>query len=289
MPTTKAALTLAESALFAALVDDAAVFPPGNLPVADAVPAHRTLRTGAWRHHVGPLVIGPDHLGAAVAIAESLTPSGQTLEVVLAARPGVSTRTVRAAAEQAQRSSALQLVGIDLGWTPDWSSLRDLGARLSIEVPRGDQQKTAIADIATTVRGDDWGQAKYRTGATPQWEWPDETDLATFIRTAIDHDLGFKMTGGLHHAARGTDDDGSPHHGVLNVLSAVRHGLNGEEVDELATRLSTRDVVALADDILRMSAADASIVRAFFTSFGCCAALEPIGEIAHLGLVQPTP
>jgi hypothetical protein len=35
-----------------------------------------------------------------------------------------------------------------------------------------------------------------------------------------------------------------------------------------------------------MSAADASIVRAFFTAYGCCGVLDPIGELATLGLIK---
>ena len=105
------------------------------------------------------------------------------------------------------------------------------------------------------------------------------------MRNAIDHDLGFKLTGGLHHVVRGTHD-GQEQHGLLNVLAAVRWALNGEDVDELVPLLAERDPAVLVPQITRMSAADAAIVRAFFTAYGCCEVTDPIGELTTLGLVQ---
>jgi hypothetical protein len=42
---------------FTALLDDAAVFPPGNLPLAEAVNAHHGHRRSAYAELVGPLVL----------------------------------------------------------------------------------------------------------------------------------------------------------------------------------------------------------------------------------------
>jgi hypothetical protein len=143
----------------------------------------------------------------------------------------------------------------------------------------------AIADIAADASDSVALQAKFRTGATEAWTWPDEQELAAFIRASIDHDLGFKLTGGLHHAVRGTHGS-EEQHGLLNVVCAVRWALNGEEVDELVPLLAERDTATLVAQVVRMSAADASIVRAFFTAYGCCGVLDPIGELAALGLIE---
>src|SRR5262245_2569117 len=42
--------------LFRRLIDDAALFPPGNSPMAVAVPGHRAIRTGAHDSLVGPFL-----------------------------------------------------------------------------------------------------------------------------------------------------------------------------------------------------------------------------------------
>jgi hypothetical protein len=35
-----------------------------------------------------------------------------------------------------------------------------------------------------------------------------------------------------------------------------------------------------------MSAADAAIVRAFFTAYGCCGVTDPVTDLAALGLLE---
>ena len=42
--------------LFRHLIDDAALFPPGNAPMDAAVPAHLALRTGLLSDLVGPFL-----------------------------------------------------------------------------------------------------------------------------------------------------------------------------------------------------------------------------------------
>jgi hypothetical protein len=217
------------------------------------------------------------------------------LQVAVIGRPGVPHAEVVGAVTELRRAPAVEVAGVEVGWTADWRDawLADPvllgGAPLALEVPRGEQQAPAIADIARDASDSLPLQAKFRTGATPTWPWPDERELATFVRTAIDHDLGFKLTGGLHHAVRGThavDGAEEEQHGLLNVVCAVRWALNGEDVDELVPLLEDRDPATLVPQVERMSAADASIIRAFFTTFGCCGVLDPIRELSDLGLIE---
>jgi hypothetical protein len=271
---------LAEPALFASLVDDAAVFPPGNAPLPEAVRRHRLHRSSGYAACVGPLLVPAS---AAADLGPLL--DGQPLRVGVIGRPGTPGVDVAAAVQQLQATDGVEVAGVELGWTSDWRDT-DLGdLPRSLEVPRGEDQVTALADIATDAPDSAQLQAKFRTGATDTWAWPDEAELATFIRTAIDHDLGFKLTGGLHHVVRGTHD-GQEQHGLLNVLATVRWALNGEDVDELVPLLAERDPAVLVPQITRMSVADAAIVRAFFTAYGCCEVTDPIGELTTLGLVQ---
>jgi hypothetical protein len=270
----------AEPSLFASLVDDAAVFPPGSAPLPDAVRRHRVHRASGYAACVGPLLVPAAAAGDVVALLD-----GEPLRVGVIGRPGTAGSDVAAAVQVLRSSGAIEVAGVELGWTPDWRVTDFGGLPLSLEVPRGADQAAAIADIAADTSDAVALQAKFRTGATATWAWPDETELATFIRAAIDHDLGFKLTGGLHHVARGTHD-GQEQHGLLNVLATVRWALNGEDVDELVPLLAERDPAVLVPHITRMSAADAAIVRAFFTAYGCCEVTDPIGELTTLGLVQ---
>lgn len=269
----------AEPTLFTGLVDDAAVFPPGDAPLAEAVRLHHLHRHSGYAAIVGPLLVPAAAAGELLALVDE-----DQLRVVVVARPGTPVSEVTDALTLLGASPAVQVSAVELGWTPDWRDAR-LELPLTLEVPRGEAQAQALADIAADATDTVALQAKFRTGATATWAWPDEVELASFIRAAIDHDLGFKLTGGLHHAVRG-EYAGEPQHGLLNVLTAVRWALNGEDVDELVPLLSERDPATLVPQVMRMSAADAAIVRAFFTAYGCCAVTDPIGELRTLGLIQ---
>jgi hypothetical protein len=280
--TTPLAERPAEASLFASLVDDAAVFPPGNAPLGEAVRLHREHRASGYAPLVGPLLVPASAAEELVGLAAG----GEPLRVAVVARPGVGRADVAAAVGLLQDAPAVEVVGVEVGWTADWREApRWDGIPLTLEVPRGPEQAEAVADIAADASDAVPLQAKFRTGATSTWPWPDETELATFLRTAIDHDLGFKLTGGLHHAVRGTHD-GEEQHGLLNVVTAVRWALNGEDVDELVPLLAERDAAVLVPQVTRMSVADASIVRAFFTAYGCCEVTDPVRELSALGLVE---
>jgi hypothetical protein len=280
----------AERALFHALFDDAAVFPPGLTPLPQAVTDHVARQSSSCADLVGPLLL------PASAIEDFLhLERPQQVDVALIGRPGTDLTMVGDARSRLEEDPGVTLTGVEIGWSPDWHQALSWGAALSIEVPRGSEQNEALSDIQT--RADDPAalklvQAKLRTGSTPTSPVPTPTELATFIRACVDHDLGFKLTGGLHHAishtTSGHTNTGGEHQfGFLNVIAATRWALaHGAEVPEMESLLSGRDPVPILDIITRMSQADASVVRAFFTAYGCCGVMDPIGDLAALGLIK---
>jgi hypothetical protein len=181
----------------------------------------------------------------------------------------------------------VEVAGVEVGWSPGWELALDWQLPVSVEVPRGTQQAKALRDVAAHAGGREGVQAKFRTGATATTDVPAPHELAGFVRACIDADLGFKLTGGLHHAVTGTHD-GEQQFGFLNVLHAVRWALNGAEVDELEPLLAEQDPEPVLEAVSRMSIADASITRAFFTAYGCCGVMDPIGELSTLGLIEET-
>ena len=278
----------AEPSLFAALVDDAAVFPPGSSPLPEAVRLHRVHRESRYAGCVGPLLVPASAVGEVVPLLADEPFADEPFAVGVIGRPGTPAADVWEAVNILQ-GNGTTVAGAELGWAPDWRAVRPADLPLALEVPRGSEQDVVLDDLAKDASDSSDVRAKFRTGATPTWAWPDEVELASFIRGAIDRDLGFKLTGGLHHAVRSTraDDSLQPeHHGLLNVIVAVRWALNGEEVDELVPLLAERDAGTLASHVVRMSAADAAIVRAFFTAYGCCTVTDPIDELTQLGLIE---
>ena len=241
---------------------------------------HRLHRASGYAACVGPLLVPASAAADLVGLLDEVP-----LRVGVIGRPGIPAAQVADAVALLRQTPGVEVAGVELGWTPDWRSTDFDGIPRTLEVPRGERAGGGHGRHCRRCLGFRCLQAKFRTGATETWAWPDETELATFVRTAIDHDLGFKLTGGLHHVVRGTHD-GEEQHGLLNVLAAVRWALNGEEVDELVPILAERDPAVLVPQVVRMSAADAAIVRAFFTAYGCCEVTDPLGELTTLGLIQ---
>lgn len=271
-------------ALFTGLVDDAAVFPPGNAPLPVAVSRHRAHRRSSYAALVGPLLVPAADADALVAAAGQ--EPGDVLEVALVARPGVDPGVLVAAVGRLAHEPSVHVVGAELGWFAGWRDLAVDGLPLTLEVPRGADQDRALDDVAAAV--DEVGrpvQAKFRTGATPAWEWPDEAELAAFLHDCSGLGVPFKLTGGLHHVVRADHDDG-PEHGLLNVLLAVRAAVHDRTPGTIESVLAERDAHLLTDAVSELDEADVRRVRSLFTAYGCCEVTDPIGELRHLDLLD---
>src|SRR5438132_1068788 len=68
---------------------------------------------------------------------------------------------------------------------------------------------------------------KLRTGGLEARAFPASSTLAGWIDAALDRELPFKATAGLHRAVRHRADDGFDHHGFLNLLVATRLAFDG--------------------------------------------------------------
>ncbi len=281
--------------LLRALVDDAAVFPPGNAALADAVTGHAVHRSAPYAGCVGPLLVPAASVADLVRVldeqdAGAAVPTGAPLELVLVARPGADPATVTAAVDALGGDARVRVVGAELGWYDGWYEALAGLLPLAVETPRGPDADRAFAEVRTAHREGLPVVLKLRTGPTPTWPWPDEAELAAFLRLAAP-EVPFKLTGGLHHAVRGSYDvAGVPeeNHGVLNVLLATSAALDGAGPDEVTALLGLRDAVALADLVAAWPDSTAAAVRAAFTAYGCCTVTDPLGELTDLGLLpQP--
>lgn len=276
--------------LLRALVDDAAVFPPGNSPLAEAVSSHAGHLDAPYGACVGPLLV------PAAAAAELLThldagrwTHPEPLGVGVVARPGTDPDVLREALALLGADPRVRVAGAELGWTPQWRRLDLPGdLPLALEVPRGGaEQAEALADVRSSVAEGDAVVAKFRTGPTPTWAWPDEAELAAFLCAAAASPVPVKLTGGLHHAVRGSYEVGGAaeeNHGVLNVLVATAAALEHAAPATVAGLLAVPDADALADLVLAWTPDTVTRVRAAFTSYGCCTVTDPLGELAELGL-----
>jgi hypothetical protein len=262
----------ARSSLFYDLFDDAAMFPPQNAPASLALLTHLALKRGPYADYVGPLLVASDRW-------EELTQTEHDgpLEVV-----GIGD-----AAFGAVPLGNIAVVGVERVWDGSPVTAADVKTRLALE-PAGLDAVEDLLDTLGEARIDGAAViAKFRTGGVTAEAFPSEEDLAYCILAAYNAGVPFKLTAGLHHAARHTDDvTGFEHHGFLNVLVAVARCDRGAGETEVAETLGIRDAQALADEMRSWSADQGVAVRSTFTSFGCCGVDDPIQDLLDLGLID---
>ncbi len=267
--------------LLAGLVDDAALFPPGNAPMSEALAGHDGFRRSAFAPAVGPF------LAPASRVQELLDsmPPHQRLRLSLVM--DVSGDAAHAALRSAAGDQRVDLVGVEAALSRLGDDATAVGADLArlpgalghLEVPRDDVDG-GLDVVATTG----WHAAKYRTGGVTAEAFPTGTELAGFLAGCVERSQPFKLTAGLHHAVRTTTPEGFEQHGVLNVLVAVRAAQTGAADVEKA--LTERDGPVLAAEVLRWDDVEAAEVRAAFLSFGCCGVAEPLDELRALGVLD---
>jgi hypothetical protein len=271
------------------LCDDAAVFPPGSLPLDRALVAHLRHRSGAHSALVGPLVLAAKDLEALTALVGDLDPGSVDLALTV---PLVAVApTLRAVAAVPQvRLEALE-VALDAGTAPDDAvpALREAllagdpvpeDLAVYVEVPRHARRDGVLSALAGTEL-----LAKFRTGGVTADLYPDEDELAASVVAAVAAGVPFKATAGLHHAVRNTDPaTGFEQHGFLNLLAATGAALRRAPVAKVAEVLADRDGASVARRVGDLPVA----VRDAFRSFGTCSVAEPVVELADLGLLDPT-
>ncbi|MEU8242959.1 hypothetical protein AB0C07_32280 [Actinoplanes missouriensis] len=256
--------------LFARLFDDAAIFPPGDLPVPDAVKAYRERQLSPLEPLLGPFVCSLARLDELVAAAGPAAAPGRPLPVSLVV-PGPDTSAAPAA------STAIDVLAVE------GPELIGPGGTLTAyrEVGRGEITATRVAALR-----DAGLRLKIRTGGVRADAFPTEKDLAEAICRATAGGVPFKLTAGLHDPIRHRDPlTGFEHHGFLNVLVATAHAVQGGGVDEVAAALADQDGHRVAAAITTIDERLARDVRRQFVSFGTCSISEPVDGLLQLGLL----
>lgn len=282
--------TPASRALFAAWIDDAAVFPPGNAPVAQAWSDHLALRAGGYADLLGPLLIGASAAGELVDAACAAPPPEQLapVAVVPIARAGTPVEELLAAVQTLRGCPHLQVSAAEVAHDEAgaWRQVLDAGLQVAIEVPRaGAEMVAALDDLAGAAADGASVVAKLRTQATAEVPAPEARTLTEFLTAAADRGLPVKLTGGLHRAVA-RPGEAEPH-GALNLLLAAHHLDAGAGLTSLTATLEMADGPALASLAAGLTEQDAAAARAVLVSFGCCGVLDPIGDLVDLGLVEP--
>jgi hypothetical protein len=277
-------------ALYRHLVDDASMFPPGDLPLPEAVAAHHVHRRSPYADLVGTFVCTDDDLMKVAAEAARTGTAPLRVAVVISGGAGGIEPVIR----WGDRSKDVEVTAVEV-------RLRDEDdlSRNALRVVRACDdcldEETAYVEVgldgawerALDVVADAGYAAKLRTGGLDAALFPSAGQVASFITACLDREVAFKCTAGLHNAVRHTaEDTGFEHHGFLNILLATRASLDGATHDELVELLGQRDGEVLAARARELSDDQAASTRRWFTSFGSCSIDEPRADLTTLHLME---
>lgn len=275
--------------LFDSLVDDAAMFPPGNAAAERAVAEHLEHR-GSWYHSlIGPLVV-PD---TALAVVGRQVPEGETLAVSVVNTGGaggllaLARRSVPGLAVVAVESALRDLD--DLAGNAERvaaaATALDPSVAVFVELPYSPAWVSAVEAVeAAGLYG------KIRTGGVEPEQYPSPTQLAEQLSVLVEADLGFKATAGLHHAwpnvARNESGQPLSQHGFLNLMLALDAVIDGAGPTPAVEFLGWTERSRIAEAIASWDDARQQRVRRRLRSFGCCGVTDPVQDLVALDLLE---
>ncbi|MGJ6963495.1 hypothetical protein ACSDR0_16450 [Streptosporangium sp. G11] len=257
--------------LFRALVDDAGLFPPTGLPMAESLERHRNdlagndpVLTHRFLCPAGRLAELRDHLTFPIRLGLILdTPDVPPLEDVT-----VELVEVRQAPGETAGAVSERLAGRLPG-----------GARLFVEVSPGDR--------ASLPRDGTGPGLKFRCGGLTAGAFPSAADLGALIAHCAEHGVPFKATAGLHNAVRHFDPAlGVDRHGFLNLVLAVCAAVEGRDPVPVLKLTDVGELVRLAQAVPDDTASRA---RELLVSYGSCDTHTPIEDLVALGLITRRP
>ena len=226
---------------WAGLVDDAAIFPPGDAPLHEATAAYaaRTAEDGA--ELVGTFVLRDTDL----PLVRGFT---GPLSVVVTGGAGQLAGPVGLCAKLGLNLAGIEIAVRDLDDPAGnvrrvVAALREVETEgpVYVELPATPPESGWLAAADVAAEAELW--LKFRTGGLDAAAYPSAEVLAGWIDAALDRETPFKCTAGLHNAVRHTGEDGFEHHGFLNVLVATRRAFDGASVDDVVEMLEQRDGV----------------------------------------------
>jgi len=277
------------SALLARLVDDAALFPPGNATMADAVSGHLAARSGPRAGLVGFFLCPVSRLPDLIVELVKAKPS-EPIQLSLVVNNGLG-GVPKAVSTVEGRKNLLQLrmvempapSDVDATWLERVSEFvpEDVIRVVEPRRPQPAEREAWLDGVRRVARHGCW--PKLRCGGLQAGAFPAVAEVAAFLASVCAEGVPFKATAGLHRAVRYHDPEtGFNHHGFLNLLVAVARTLAGRDVVEA---IESTDGDALVAESRALPDATARAVRQVFASYGSCSLDEPVADLRQLGLL----
>jgi hypothetical protein len=271
--------------LLARLVDDAALFPPGNAAMPDAVREHLAGRAGRRAGVMGLFLCTASRLPELITELIKAKPTSPVgLSLVVDTGLGGLPKAV-SIVESRTELLVLRMVEMPAPSDVDEVWLERVDEFVPEDAIRVIEPRRGGAEWLEGVRrvADRGYWPKLRCGGQSAEAFPSLDDVASFLGVLAGSGTSFKATSGLHNAVRHTDPaTGFTHHGFLNLLVATARALAGGDVKEA---LASEDGKALATEAAELTDDAARAVRGVFASYGSSTLAEPIADLEALGLL----
>jgi hypothetical protein len=274
--------------LLARLVDDAALFPPCNATVPDAVKLHLAGRSSDFADVVGVFLCPASRLPELITELIKVKPA-KPVELSLVIDTGLGgVPKALSIVESRAELLALRMVempapsDVDEVWLERVSEFVPEDVIRVIEPRRGGA--AWLDGIQRVIEHGSW--PKIRCGGISEANFPSIAEITGFLQVINNGGASFKATAGLHNAVRHTaEDTGFTHHGFLNLLLATARLIAGAELADVEAALASTDSKALAEEAQNLTEHEALSVRGVFASYGSCSLTDPVKDLQELGLM----
>lgn len=274
--------------LFAKLVDDAALFPPGNAPMPAAVRGYLDAIAGDHAGLMGVFLCPASRLPELIVEVVKAKPA-EPVPISLVVDNGLGGVPKAVSTVESRRNMLrLRMVempapsDVDATWLERVAEFVPEDVVRVVEPVRPAVDRAAWLDgVRRVARYGCW--PKLRCGGLRAGAFPTVTDVADFLAAVCAENVPFKASAGLHHAIRYRDEQtGFTHHGFVNLMIGVARTLAGREA---ASALESTDAEALVAELNELPDASARAVRQTFASYGSCSLTDPVDDLSRLGLL----
>jgi hypothetical protein len=275
--------------LFAKLVDDAALFPPGNAPIPAAVRGHLDALAGDHAGLLGVFLCPASRLPELIVEVVKAKPA-EPVPVSLVVDNGLG-GVPKAVSTLESRRNMLRLrmvemaapSDVDATWLERVSEFvpEDVIRVVEPVRPSSTDRAAWIDGVRRVARYGCW--PKLRCGGPRAGAFPTIEEVSDFLTAVCAENVPFKASAGLHHAIRYRDEEtGFVHHGFVNMMVGVARTLAGRDT---AAALQSTDADTLVAELNELSDSTARAVRQTFASYGSCSLADPVTDLTRLGLL----
>jgi len=288
--------------LIAGIVDYAGLYPPSQLPMAEAVANYAAYLKSDYKWMLGRFVVSVARLDEFTASAKGSFEEGTDVWKLSVLAAEDIDETVRQIESFNLRWAGKAVIDALEVKAKNVSEIENINAHLPenlttyFELPLDEDLSDSVIALALAKR-----RAKIRMGGITPDAFPAVEKITRFMRLCLAANVPFKCTAGLHHPLRclkpltyAPDAPTGRMNGFLNVFLAaafLQQGYTPKLIyallkDERADSFSFRDDGVLWQQEYFVQTAQLKFLRErSVISFGSCSFVEPIDDLKEIGLL----